>query len=258
MKFYSRLYYTIIYKNVNNKILWESKTEDLHRHHIIPKHSGGEDTESNYTYLTIREHIAAHWLLWKMHGDPNDLRAMNMLGANLTRAQRKIVGEFCRDNGIGMFNERYDLVRNDWRKKGARAQMENQIGIHDPANFKKHASLGGKASIVSDKNPWKYWASAEGRSERASLGGKSHKGKKCMYRPGDKTFKRVSSEDWDTYLELGYIFGSPIKNVGVKKGTPSPRRKPVSYKGIKYESMAAACKATGLNYHQLRAALAEH
>ena len=63
----------------------------IHKHHIIPKHRGGKDTVDNFTYLTVREHIIAHFLLWKIHGSPNDLRSMHMLGANLTPKQRKIL-----------------------------------------------------------------------------------------------------------------------------------------------------------------------
>lgn len=52
----------------------------LHRHRILPGHSGGTYEESNCTYLTPREHIIAHFLLWKLYKNPNDLRSMNMLG----------------------------------------------------------------------------------------------------------------------------------------------------------------------------------
>jgi hypothetical protein len=74
MSIYSILYYNIISRGVYKKDLWEKKSNQLHRHHILPKHSGGLDKESNYSYLTIREHIAAHFLLWKIHKNPNDLK----------------------------------------------------------------------------------------------------------------------------------------------------------------------------------------
>jgi hypothetical protein len=257
MSIYSQIYYNLISRNVNKKDLWESKVGGLHRHHIKPKHSGGEDVEYNYTYLTVREHIAAHWLLWKIHGNVNDLRSMYMLGGNLTAAQRKATGEYCRDNGIGFFNEKWDSYRSEWRNNGVKTQIENNIGIHNPDDFAKHASLGGKASIVSPNNPWSYWASAEGRRVRAQMGAQSHKGKKTMYIPGDATFIRVKPCDFQSYIDKGYIFGSPIvcPNGGYMKGKPSPNRKSVFYNGVQYDSMQAACDATGLKYHQLRAKL---
>lgn len=208
--------YSRIYTNLcnNGQLFKESyeKGSNLHRHHIIPKHSGGLDEESNYTYLSVREHIIAHFLLWKIHNNPNDLRAMKMLGANLTYTQRKIVGLWCKENKIGWHNEK---VRKNAQIKGHETQkLKNTKDTFyywsTPVGRKERASMGGKASIISPNNPWSYWASETGRKERASLGGKSHKGKKCMYIPGDKTFKRIKPEDIEEHLKLGYIFGSPI------------------------------------------------
>ena len=101
MGIYSKIYNNLCFSRCqSNK--WK-KGSGIHRHHIIPKHSGGSNEESNYCYLTIREHIIAHFLLWKIYKTPNDLRSMKMLGANITPAQRKIMGEYCRDNNIGFF-----------------------------------------------------------------------------------------------------------------------------------------------------------
>jgi hypothetical protein len=215
----------------------------LHCHHITPKHSGGTDDESNLTYLTPREHVIAHYLLWRIYKNPNDLRSMHMLGAELSVEQRRIVGKYCHQNKIGFFNSKYDDVRKHWSKSGVAYQMENQIGIHNPGNYKKHASLGGKASIKSENNPWSYWATPEGQKERASMGGKSHKGKKCMYRPGDKTFKRVSPEDIEKYLNKGYTFGSPHSP---RKGCRKTR--PVMIEGKKYNSIRDAAESLDLTF----------
>ena len=82
MDIYSKIYYTLCQKRKQLINEWVSGS-NLHRHHIIPKHSGGTDNLENYTYLTIREHIIAHFLLWKMHKNINDLRAMKMLPEKL-------------------------------------------------------------------------------------------------------------------------------------------------------------------------------
>jgi hypothetical protein len=37
------------------------------RHHIIPESMGGTNELINLVYLTPREHLLAHWLLWKIH-----------------------------------------------------------------------------------------------------------------------------------------------------------------------------------------------
>jgi hypothetical protein len=215
MGIYSSIYYTLISKNVNKKHLWESKKVVLHRHHIVPRHSGGLDEESNYTYLTIREHICAHFLLWKIHRNKNDLRAMHMLGAKLTPHQRRMTGKFCFENNIGMFSDEYKNKRSEWGRKGAMSQIKNGKCIHtkDLNQRAQWAALGGKAGARSQmKNGiGMHTKDLKQRSEWASLGGKAHTGKKCMYKPGDKTFKRVKPKDIDKHLDEGYIFGSPFK-----------------------------------------------
>lgn len=44
----------------------------FHKHHIIPKHMGGTDDESNLVYLSIEEHALAHKKLWEEHGHWQD------------------------------------------------------------------------------------------------------------------------------------------------------------------------------------------
>lgn len=185
----------------------------LHRHHIVPKHSGGTDEESNYTYLTPREHVIAHYLLWRIYRNPNDIRSMKMLGAKLSTEQRRITGFFCKENNIGIWSVTQDQ-RNEWGLRGYESQKEIPNSFYywsSEEGRKERASLGGKASIRSGNNvKFEYWFSKEGIRERASLGGKAHLGKRCMYKPGETSFKRIKPEDIESYLEQGYIFGSPI------------------------------------------------
>lgn len=213
--------YSIIYNNLCNekcqlKELYKSGS-GLHRHHIIPRHMGGSDDESNFTYLTIREHIIAHFLLWKIHKNINDLRSMKMLGAELTVEQRKVVGIYCRDNKIG-FHRATKEQRKEWQLKGIESQKlssdtNSWYWWSTEEGQKKRASMGGSVGSASQiKNKQGIHTSdLEKRNEWASLGGKSHKGKRCMYIPGETTFKRVKPEDIESFLNKGYIFGSPYK-----------------------------------------------
>jgi hypothetical protein len=247
MSIYQKIYYNLCESKKQLKSSYR-RYSGLHKHHIIPKHCGGNDDDSNFTYLTVREHIIAHFLLWKIYRNVNDLRSMKMLGAKLTTIQRIIIGKWCCDNKIGFFSDSIDReIKAEWIRKGIRTQKENEIGIHNPENFKKYASLGGKASIVSPNNPWSYWASKEGQLKRASLGGQAHKNKKCMYKPGDKTFIRVPQESIQKFLDDGYVFGSPIKtNLGKKTNKPSPRRRMVSDGVNTYISVHDAAKKNNI------------
>lgn len=207
--------YNIIYINLcrDRKQLKEcyGKGSNLHTHHIIPRHMGGKDVEENFTYLTVREHVIAHFLLWKIHKCPNDLRAMYMLGGNLTIAQRRITGQFARDNNLG-FHGATPAQRLEWSLKGLETQKLS--GSKDTFYFwstaegrAKRASLGGKASIESGNNiKFAYWSSKEGQKQRASLGGKSHIGKVWINKDGCRT--RVPKGELQKYIDVGWHKGS--------------------------------------------------
>ena len=55
-----------------------------HKHHIIPKHMGGNDEQSNIIELTIEEHADAHKKLYEQHGHWQDLIAWKGLLGLLT------------------------------------------------------------------------------------------------------------------------------------------------------------------------------
>jgi hypothetical protein len=255
MSIYSSIYHNICTRGVNKKELWENKENGLHRHHIVPNHSGGLDTELNFTYLSVREHIIAHYLLWKINRNPNDLRSMNMLGAELSYEQRVIVGKWCKENCIGFWSPKYSENRKSWRTRGAKTQIEKGIGIHNPEKRREYSSIGGKASCKVNPT-WIYWMSKEGRTQRAKMGAAELKGRRCMFKPGENTFKRVKKCDIQKHIEEGYIFGSPFKPNKCKRMI-SHNRKPCTFNGIVYESISEACKASGLNYSQLKKALSE-
>lgn len=58
---------------------WKPVGSGLERHRILPAHQGGTYEESNCTYLTRREHILAHYLLWRIHAHDGDRSAYKMM-----------------------------------------------------------------------------------------------------------------------------------------------------------------------------------
>jgi hypothetical protein len=225
MNFYSRVYYTLCAENVHNKVLYR-KGSNLHKHHIVPKHNGGSEDEDNFTYLTIRNHIIAHFLLWKMHRMVNDLRSMKMLGADLSFSQRQAIGKWCHENKIGIHGYSIEQKR-EISLKGVKTQKENNMGFFNEELRKVWASEAGKISFKSPKSVFAYWTTKEGRSIRGKMGAAANTGKKSMYKPGDISFIRVKVEDINSFLEKGYIFGSPLKPMSGKKGS-SHRRRPIT------------------------------
>lgn len=211
----SKTIYTRLCESRKTRVSEYGRGSGLHKHHILPLHSGGTDYPSNLTYLTVREHILAHRLLWRIYHNPNDLRAMYMLGAKLTPEQRSITGEFCRDNEIGFHGAPKEL-RLQWALKGLESQKNSGSKNtwwywSTEEGRRERASMGGKAAAASG-NAWNLSkVSKERHSEIAAMGGRSLKGRKAMYRPGDKSFIRVAPEDIDKRISEGYVFGSPHK-----------------------------------------------
>lgn len=207
MSIYEPIYKKLCETRKNNKQNY-SKFSGLHKHHIIPRHSNGEDSEDNYTYLTIKEHILAHFMLWKIYKNPQDLRSLKMLGAKLTVEQRRIVGKWCLENEIGFFNKKYteDTYYHTARTNASYiTQKNNKQGIHNPETFSKFASLGGKVGGRSQKNNKQGIHNPENFKKNASLGGKALVGMICVTNGTHRT--RIRKERLDEFLSKGYIKG---------------------------------------------------
>lgn len=180
----------------------------LHRHHIVPVHSGGTDEETNFTYLTVREHIIAHYLLWKVYKNPNDLRSMKMLGANLTPNQRKIIGKWCAKNKIGIFADEFrnnKFLQKEKCRKSAKTQKKNKSGTFSYLGRKSIASAGGKIGGAKQKLNKVGIHDPKNFKKNASLGGKAIKGMICVTNGFHRT--RIQPRDLQKYLSSGYRKG---------------------------------------------------
>lgn len=211
MGIYSQIYFRLCESKKQYKKQYFSGS-GLHKHHIIPRHSGGSDDETNFTYLSIREHIIAHFLLWKIHRNPNDLRAMIMLGAELSVEYRKKIGEYCRDNKIGLFGSSQEK-RNEWRLKGLNTQKLQDNSFYfwsTKEGRKKRASMGGKAGSKSQIDSQIGIFDPANRVAYAKLGGKAIKGMICVTNGEHRT--RVRPEKLEEYLAMGYVKGFTLSS----------------------------------------------
>lgn len=73
---YEKLYFKFIDKWKRQQIEEGVYTE---KHHILPRHCGGGDEETNLVELTYKQHTFAHRLLWKAYQRPQDLMAWKMM-----------------------------------------------------------------------------------------------------------------------------------------------------------------------------------
>ena len=57
------------------------KKKGYHRHHVVPKHMGGDDSKENLVYLTPEEHAQAHLELFEKYGKYEDAMAYNNISS---------------------------------------------------------------------------------------------------------------------------------------------------------------------------------
>ena len=139
----------------------------MHRHHIIPKHMGGTDDESNLTPpITIQEHAECHRILWEQHGSKYDYIAWKCLSGRITSDQARLMAA-----KVGQ--ERSEKYKNSRQKAGYLAQQKITKEIRSNGGkeaskkliqwqksnseaFKKQCSKNGKQNSQKNKIPHEY------------------------------------------------------------------------------------------------------
>lgn len=103
---WQKIYDSLIARAKNENRSDKAKTY-YEKHHIIPKHAGGSNEDGNLVLLTFREHILAHYILWKIHKRPGD-RLMYLLRSQQKEEAQKLRVEMAvksnRNGGLGFSN----------------------------------------------------------------------------------------------------------------------------------------------------------
>lgn len=131
-----------------------------HKHHIIPKHMGGSDDESNIIECTIEEHANFHKELWEKHNQEWDRIAWLSLSGqiNVSEAKRMVQREaFKRGGDIARANRNANGTSiGDWnRRTGHVKTIATQEGMKkggakvgrmlvESGRFKQIQAMGGK------------------------------------------------------------------------------------------------------------------
>lgn len=79
-----------------------------HKHHIIPRHAGGDDSPENLIELTIEEHALAHKILWEKHNRWQDFIAWKTLSGAMSAAEA---------TKLAQKNADKTWVKTDWGKQ---------------------------------------------------------------------------------------------------------------------------------------------
>lgn len=118
-----------------------SENDIMEQHHIIPRHAGGTDEQSNLINLSIKDHVFAHWLRWQLFNSIPDKRAYEFrvsISTDRTKLQRQLIldnVEKYKQERLYRFNSEY---QSEMGKRGG------SIGgsKNTPAQFKARQTVG--------------------------------------------------------------------------------------------------------------------
>lgn len=160
-----------------------------HNHHIIPKHMGGTDDQSNLIRLTVEEHAEAHKKLWEEYGKSEDFLAWQ---------------------GLNNLIDKKEILRNLGKEKRGKIWVTND-SIHKlifPSEFEEYQKQGfrrgrlpmseqGKANVRAASPKKRKPLSEEHKTKISkSLEGNNNSG----LGPRKKTYK-TSWYSYEKYLQ---------------------------------------------------------
>jgi hypothetical protein len=165
---YKEIYKKLVTSRSHLKIEWKND-KTLFRHRIKPAHQGGDYVDNNCTYLTLREHIIAHYLLWKINKNLGDYRAYKFMsginipftkhsehvkqkmskshkGVPLSKEHRKLISEGQKGRVGGFMGKKHT-------KEAIKKIKESQIGkkMTEEAKAKLSATKKRNSHIINPK-----------------------------------------------------------------------------------------------------------
>jgi hypothetical protein len=164
-----------------------------HKHHIIPRHMGGNDDPSNIVEVTVEEHAALHKQLWEDLGHWQDHVAWKMLSGQISHQEAiklsQSLGAKNRKKRFGQENHFYGRKHNQEtidriseKKMGTEPWNKNLSGNSNPqSRLWEITEPSGKTFIIKgltsfcDKHGLYY--QAMGQVAKGKL--KQHKGYSC-------------------------------------------------------------------------------
>jgi len=151
-----------------------------HKHHIIPRHMGGSDDNSNLVELTIEEHAEAHRKLFEEHGRWQDKIAWQTLSGQITHAEAIKQAQ--------IHSNKTRIVTQEHKDKISKSLSGRKNGPRDPSIGRKISeSLKGKPHTEERKaNMRKNHADYSGENnprfgKPSAMLGKQHKKVKCPH-----------------------------------------------------------------------------
>lgn len=122
---YEKLYFAFIKKYKNQVIDKGVYTE---KHHIIPRHAGGDDSRENLIVLDYRQHTFAHRLLWKAYKKPSDYCAWILMSRQESDRKLAIIKANGKANvESGLLARIRPLANNEAQRAHAKKLCEERV-----------------------------------------------------------------------------------------------------------------------------------
>jgi hypothetical protein len=137
--------------------------ERIHKHHIIPRYTGGSNEPENLVEVTITQHAMFHFCNYQLSGNEEDRIAWKALSGQITINEAKLEAQVlgCKKSGkkhkenktgiFGMTLEEKREISKKGGKKGSQTQIENNIGIFG-MDLKQKSEIGKKAAQTNKEN----------------------------------------------------------------------------------------------------------
>ena len=169
----SKSIYTKIYDNLVEKgkgqLLkeqWKQVGSGLERHRIVPGHQGGEYIEENCTYLTRREHIIAHFLLWKINGHIGDRNAYKMLKGIKCSPGAPFLGRKHTEETKRRMSESYKTRSPEAESERRRRISESKKGKKKSEETRRRMSESKKGKKKSEETRRRMSESKKGKKRK--------------------------------------------------------------------------------------------
>ena len=129
-----------------------------HWHHIVPKHAGGTDDQSNLVRLTVEEHAEAHKLLFEEYGKKEDYIAWKSLSEQIGKEEI-----FLETSRLGGINNTGKSKSESHRKKIS----ESLRGTSYSESRKKNISESMKGNTNSQNHSSEEYKKKQSEAMRA-------------------------------------------------------------------------------------------
>lgn len=131
-----------------------------HLHHIVPKHAGGTDDQSNLIELSVQEHALAHKKLWEEHGRWQDEIAWKTLSGQIGKEeairQSQRYGQLGKPKSISTRDKISKSLRSlTYDRKGMRGKHQSEeakrkIGLKNSIRLTEYNPTSGSRWMTKD------------------------------------------------------------------------------------------------------------